>query len=166
MIGMLAPLIIVAGCTPDSSDPVAPDPGSADAPGDTGDSGGSGGTEVPGCPFTEAEVSDLVGQPMVDQGSCLFGDGNGVATLTVTMASQLAGETTLDYSREQAALRFDRVAEVDRGGIGYIAVGELGGEAVLISEAGSYTLIMSSFERLDPAGYEQTLNALIASIAD
>ncbi|WP_341720124.1 hypothetical protein QQG74_10610 [Micromonospora sp. FIMYZ51] len=120
----------------------------------------------PDCPFTADQIADLVGQPMVDQGNCSFGDGNGVALATVTTASRLAGETTYDYQRQQADELYQQVTELDGGGKGYLAVKELGAEAVVINDAGSFTVTLSSFQRLgaEPDGYQQAMRRLLDAL--
>ena len=149
-------LFVSGGCGGDDAAP--PDSDLSDSQ-DGGDAGQ--GTAVPDCPFTEDQVTDLLGQPMTDQDNCLFGDGKGVASLTVTTASETAGAATFDTSRESAEGRYDSIEDLDVDGSGYVAVGELGGEAVAITKAGSFTLTMSSFERLDPAGYDESLRSLV-----
>jgi hypothetical protein len=88
-------------------------------------------------------------------GNCLFRDGNGVAILTITLASEVAGQATYDYSREQAGKRFERVSDVDKGDQGYLATGGTEAEAVVISKAGAYTVQISSFH--DDAGANEAL---------
>jgi hypothetical protein len=149
-------LLVSGGCGGDDASP--PDSGQADSQ-DGGDTGQ--GTAVPECPLTEDQVTDIIGQPMTDQSNCLFGDGKGVASLTITMASESTGAATLDTLRESAEGRYDSIEDLGGDGSGYVAVGELGGEAVSITEAGSFTLTMSSFERFDPSGYDETLRALV-----
>ncbi len=148
-------LLVSGGCG--GNDDATPEPGQAEA--QDGEGGGQG-TTVPDCPLTEDQVTDIVGQPMTDQQNCLFGDGKGVASLTITMASESTGAATLDTLRESAEGRYDSIEDLGDGS-GYVAVGELGGEAVSISQAGSFTLTMSSFERFDPSGYDETLRALV-----
>jgi len=148
-------LLVLGGCGVDDA---SPDSGQADSQ-DGGDAGQ--GTAVPECPLTEDQVTDIIGQPMTDQSNCLFGDGKGVASLTITMASESTGAATLDTLRESAEGRYDSIEDLGGDGSGYVAVGELGGEAVSITEAGSFTLTMSSFERFDPSGYDETLRALV-----
>jgi hypothetical protein len=133
---------------------------------DTDAGSGSGNKTVPSCPFTAAQVSDLIGQPMTDEGNCLFGDGKGVASLTVTVASELAGSATYNYQRQQAEQTYREVKDIDKGDKGYLAVKDIGGEAVVVGDAGSYTLILDSFERLSasPGGYEQTLRKLLDAL--
>jgi len=149
-------LLVSSGCGGD--DDSTPEPSQAEA---QGGEGGGQGTTVPDCPFTEDQVTDIVGQPMTDQQNCLFGDGKGVASLTVTTASESAGSATYETAHESAGGRYDSIEDLDVGGSGYVAVGELGGEAMTVTEAGSFTLTMSSFQRFDPAGYEDTLRSLV-----
>ena len=87
-------------------------------------------------------------------------DGKGVASLTITMASESTGAATFDTLRESAEGRYGSIEDLGEGS-GYVAVGELGGEAVSVTQAGSFTLTMSSFERFDPSGYDETLRALV-----
>jgi hypothetical protein len=163
--GWLAPLLLLALVGPAACDSSADAPASKQAGADTasGRDAGTANTAVPACPFTAAQVSDIVGRPMVDEGNCLFGDGKGVASLTITMASQLAGTTTYDYAHEQAGKQYGRVVDLDRGDQSYLATKDIAGEAVVISAKGTYTLIMSSFS-IDPAGYEQKLRRLLDAI--
>ncbi|MEV2238271.1 hypothetical protein [Micromonospora sp. NPDC049891] len=162
---VLAAALALTGC--DSSEPTPPEAGpGADAEADLDLPAGDAGTETPACPFTAAQISELVGQSMVDNGKCSFGDGKGVAALSVTTASQLAGETTYDYQRQQAAQTYQTVTDLDGGGKGYLAVKELGAEAVLVGGAGSFTVTLSSFERLGAQsdGYEQALRRLLDAL--
>ncbi|MGW5362824.1 hypothetical protein [Actinopolymorpha pittospori] len=149
------------------SDGAAGNDAGTDAGNDAVD-GGTGGVaannDVPPCPFTAAQVTDLVGQPMTDEGNCLFGDGKGVASVTITMASGLAGATTYAYSHDMAGKSFDTVTDLDYGTDSYLAVKDIQAEAVVVSDKGSYTLIMSSFERFDNAGYEQTMRKMLDQI--
>ncbi|MFU8871659.1 hypothetical protein [Micromonospora sp. SL4-19] len=144
-----------------STDPAGGDIG-ADAGSDAG-AAGLGNDSVPACPFTAAQVSDLLGQPMKDEGNCLFGDGKGVASLTITMASQTAGAMTYDYQHDQAGQRFDRVVDLDQGDRAYVAAKDIEGEAVVVSPKGSYTVTMSSFS-VDTGTYERKLRALLDAI--
>lgn len=139
---------------------------SAEAPlGDAGEEAGGddlaalGNEEVPDCPFTADQVSDLVGTPLRDDGLCYFIDG--VVIVQATMASQSAGAVTYDYKRQQADDRFDRVTEVDRGDLGYLGVGEIEGEAVLIQPSGSYTINVSSLD-----GGADRIEAALQSLLD
>ncbi|MEV0155731.1 hypothetical protein AB0H57_18565 [Micromonospora sp. NPDC050686] len=164
----LAPLLLLALLLP------AACAGSADTPpagGDAAVDADSGGDApaagqpdpVPACPFTAEQASELAGLALTDQGNCLFGDGRGVASLTITMASRLAGEATWDYQHDQAGKRFERVTDVDRGVRAYVAAKDIEGEAVMITDKGSYTVTMSSFS-IDVAGYEQRLRRLLEAI--
>ncbi|MDQ7907444.1 hypothetical protein RB614_23275 [Phytohabitans sp. ZYX-F-186] len=125
--------------------------------------GGDLSTAVPACPFTAEKVSQLVGQPMVDEENCLFGDGKGIASVTITTSSQLAGSGTYDHKRESAGKRYGHVTDVHKGDKAYVAVGDTEAEAVMIREDGSYTLTLSSFS-FDKAKYEQTLHAMLDGI--
>lgn len=116
--------------------------------------GGDLNTAVPACPFTAEKVSQLVGQPMVDEGNCLFGDGKGVASVTITTSSELAGPGTYDYKRESAGKRYGEVTDVQKGDKAYIAVGDIEAEAVMIREDGSYPLTIARFS-FDKAKYGQ-----------
>lgn len=149
---ILAPLVLLAALTLSAC-------GETESPVEGGDVAGLG-TTVPPCPFTAEKVTEVIGQSMKDDGNCLFGDGKGVASLTVTMASQAAGAITYDYQREQAGKRFERVAEARKGDKGYLGVKGVEGEAVVLSGKGAYTLTLSSFSK-DTAWYEQTLRKLL-----
>lgn len=135
-----------------------------DEPGDESDVdfglGGDLSDSVPACPFTADKVSGFVGKPMVDQGNCSFGDGKGVGLVTITVSSQVAGATTYDYQRETAGGSYAKVTDLDKGDRAYIAVDDIKAEAVLVSEGGSYTLILDSLS-LDPDGYERALRAML-----
>ncbi|OLT16105.1 hypothetical protein BJF78_15240 [Pseudonocardia sp. CNS-139] len=161
---VLAALLALAGC----GGPGGSALGSADADGDPATDIGFdiGNAEVPECPFTEAQATQLVGEPLVDEGNCLFGDGKGVASLSVTMASETAGLVTYDYQREQADSVYDQVTDIDAGDQAYLAVKDIAGEAVVVSPSGSYTITLSSFERLGdtPGGYEQVLRGLVDAL--
>jgi len=128
-----------------------------------GDTEAQGSAAAPSCPFTAEQVSDLVGRPMEDQGNCLFGDGKGVASLTITTSSATAGEVTYDYQRDQAGKAYPNVSDLDKGTRSYLAIKDIGAEAVLISDQGAYTLTMSSFS-FDTAQYDQTMRALVDAI--
>ncbi|MEU5941870.1 hypothetical protein ABZ807_22400 [Micromonospora sp. NPDC047548] len=157
---LLLPLVACGAEDTSGPDPATGAGVEADAGGDVPD------TPAPPCPFTATQVSGIVGQPMVDQGRCLFGDGKGVALLTVTTASPLAGETTYDYQRKQATQVYREVKDVDKGEKAYLAVKDIEAEAVVVSRAGSYTVILSSFERLGASadGYERTLRGLLDAL--
>ncbi|GIJ22469.1 hypothetical protein [Micromonospora lutea] len=167
---LILPTVLVAalaltGC--DSGEPAPPEPGPAvDTEADLDLPADGAGAEAPACPFSATQISELVGQPMVDDGNCSFGDGKGVAVLTVTTASRVAGETTYDYQREQAAQTYQTVTDLDDGGKGYLAVKDIGAEAVLVGNVGSFTVTLSSFERLgaQPDGYEQALRRLLDAL--
>ncbi|MFG1656399.1 hypothetical protein ACGFIY_07720 [Micromonospora chersina] len=165
----LPPLLLLAllgSAACDAGDtPAAGPPGvNADAAEDDTSGGDDAANSVrPPCPFTATQVSELLGQPMKDEGNCAFGDGKGVASLTVTTASTLAGEATFDYEHEQAGKRYERVVDLDLGDQSYLAAKDVAGEAVLISDKGSYTLTLSSIGA-DVAGYEQTLRRLLDAI--
>jgi hypothetical protein len=117
------------------------------------------------CPFTAAQASDLIGQPLIDEGNCLFGDGKGVASLTVTMASETAGLMTYDYQRKQADDIYTQVSDIDVGGQGYLAIKDIGAEVVVVRRSGSYTMTLSSFERLGSSdGYEPVLRKLVDAL--
>ncbi|PZF91804.1 hypothetical protein C1I99_22800 [Micromonospora deserti] len=131
--------------------------------GDGIDEGSGGNAAIPSCPFTPERASEIVGRAMHADGNCLFRDGNGVAILTVTLASELAGSATFAYSREQAGKRYEGVAAVDKGDQGYLAAGETEAEAVVISGAGAFTVQISSFAS-DAAANEALLRKLIAAI--
>ncbi|MEV4532818.1 hypothetical protein AB0J82_03195 [Asanoa sp. NPDC049518] len=154
---LLAPSACGSGDGGDTS------PAADSAVADDGDAAGAVSTSVPSCPFTADQVTELVGQPMTDEGNCLFGDGKGVASLTVTVASALAGETTYDYQRETAGKSFPKVSDIGKGKKSYLAIKDIQAEAALISDKGAYTLIMSSFS-FDEAKYDKTMNALIDTI--
>ncbi|MFC0032292.1 hypothetical protein ACFFMM_22490 [Micromonospora chaiyaphumensis] len=151
-----------AGDTP-TAGPAGVDAGAGDDTTGGDDAADLAGGVRPPCPFTAAQVSDLLGQPMKDQGNCLFGDGKGVASLTVTTSSTMAGKATFDYQHEQAGKQYERVVDLDRGDQSYLAAKDVAGEAVLISGKGSYTLTLSSIGT-DVAGYEQTLRRLLDAI--
>jgi hypothetical protein len=135
---------------------VGDDAGAGDGQGDLSD-------VRPECPFTADKVSEIIGRSMEDEGNCLFGDGKGVASLTVTVASAFAGEATYDYQRETAGKSFPKVSDIGKGKKSYLAIKDIEAEAALISDKGAYTLIMSSFS-FDEAQYDKTMNALIDHI--
>lgn len=156
---LLIPVLLLAALT-------MPACGSTESPAEGGDPENPGtnrGTTVPPCPFTAAKVTEVIGQSMNDDGNCLFGDGKGVASLTVTMASETAGAITYHYQREQAGKRFERVTEANKGDKGYIGVKAIEGEAVVLSGKGAYTLTLSSFSK-DTVWYEQTLRKLLDTV--
>ena len=126
--------------------------------------GQAGGNQVPPCPFTAEQVSELLGQPMTDSGNCLFGDGNGVAQITIETHSASSTEVTYDYSRDQATKIYAQVQDIDKGTKGYLAYKDIGGEAVVIGSSGGFTILMSSFERFEGAGYEPVLRTVIDAL--
>jgi hypothetical protein len=152
-------LLAAAGC----GGTTAGSPGADAGAGGAADAEAGVGGTVPGCPFTAAQVSDIIGQPMTDEGNCLFGDGKGVASLTITVSSKTAGATTFAYQRDRAEKVYDRVTDINKGDKAYVAAKDIEAEAVVVSDKGSYTLIMSSFST-DPAAYEQTLRKLLDAI--
>ncbi|MFI7250657.1 hypothetical protein [Micromonospora chalcea] len=157
LLALLAP----AGC--DSGGDVL-DGGSADtvAGEDGGDTGAGAVDDVrPPCPFTAAQVSELVDRKLRDEGNCSFGDG--IAQLAVTTASATAGKATYDYQHEQAGQQYEKVVDLDRGERGYLAVKDVRGEAVLIDGKGTYTVTISSFGG-GTAGNEQILRRTLDAI--
>ncbi|GAA1848704.1 hypothetical protein [Asanoa iriomotensis] len=159
---LVGALLMPAGCG--GSDD-AGDSGVGVVAGDenVGDAGAGLSDVKPECPFTADKVSEIIGQPMKDEGNCLFGDGKGVASLTVTVSSALAGETTYDYQRDTAGKSFPKVSDIGKGKKSYLAIKDIQAEAALISDKGAYTLIMSSFG-FDEATYDKTMNTLIDTI--
>lgn len=160
---LLLALLAPAGC--DSGGDMF-DGGSADsAAGEDGGEPDAGAVDDvrPPCPFTAAQVSEIVGQAMRDDGNCLFGDGKGVASLAVTTASADAGKMTYDYQYDQAGKQYEKVVDLDRGERGYLAVKDIRGEAVLIEGKGTYTVTISSFGG-GTAGNEQILRRTLDAI--
>jgi hypothetical protein len=133
-----------------------------------GQPGGGDPNVVPPCPLNARQATLLVGQPMTDEGNCLFGDGKGVASLTITRASQSTGSATFDFARSHAEDRYgaDKVKDADVADQAYLAVKDIEAEAVVVSPKGTYTVILSSFERLGakPGAYEQTLRRILAAV--
>ncbi|MEV6812345.1 hypothetical protein [Micromonospora sp. NPDC051296] len=161
----LAATLALTGCN--STEPSSPAAGAGvDADADLDLPAGDADGARPACPFTADQITEFVGQPMVDQGNCSFGDGKGVALLSVTTASRLAGETTYDYQRQQADQIYQDVADLGGDSKGYLAVKDIGAEAVMIGGAGSFTITLSSFERLGAQsdGYEQALRRLLDAL--
>ncbi|WBC08108.1 hypothetical protein [Micromonospora sp. WMMA1947] len=157
---LLLALLAPAGC--DSGGIV--DSGSADtaADEDGGDTdAGAVGDVRPPCPFTAAQVAELVDRKLRDEGNCSFGDG--IAQLAVTTASAAAGKATYDYQHDQAGQQYEKVVDLDRGERGYLAVKDVRGEAVLIDGKGTYTVTISSFEG-GTAGNEQILRRVLDAI--
>lgn len=156
---LLATALALTGCG--GSEPAArgagPDAGSdadLDLPVDGADA------VRPACPFTAEQVTGIVGQQLDDKGNCSFGDG--IALLTVTTASRVAGEMTYDYQRQQADQTYQSVTDLGVGDKGYLAVQDIEAEAVVINGAGSFTVTLSSFQRLgaQPDGYAQAMRKL------
>ncbi|WP_198347949.1 hypothetical protein [Plantactinospora sp. KBS50] len=87
----------------------------------------------------------------------------GVASLSITTSSKLAGEATYDYQRQQADPQYDRVIDLEAGDRAYLAAKDIRAEAVLISDQGAYTVTMSSFS-FDLDRYERTLRAILDKI--
>ena len=167
---MIAPvlflvLLAAAGCGGTTTGSPGAEAGAGGAADAEAGVGGAGDTK-PGCPFTAAQVSDIIGQPMTDEGNCLFGDGKGVASLTITVSSKTAGAMTFAYQRQQAEKVYHRVTDIKKGDKAYVAAKDIEAEAAVVSDKGSYTLILSRFERFstDPAAYEQTLRKLLDAI--
>ncbi|MDO3685621.1 hypothetical protein [Micromonospora sp. C28ISP2-4] len=164
--GLILPLLLLALLAPagcDSGDGIL-DGGSADtaAGEDGGDVDAGAVDEVrPPCPFTAAQVSELVDRKLRDEGNCSFGDG--VAQLAVTTASVTAGKATYDYQYDQAGQQYEKVVDLDRGERGYLAVKDVRGEAVLIDGKGTYTVTISSFGG-GTAGNEQILRRTLDAI--
>lgn len=106
----------------------------------------------------------MVGQSMVDKGTCLFGDGNGVAQLGVEVHSASSTSATLDYARAQANKRYLLVEDLRTGDKGYIAYKNTAAEAVAVTAQGGYTITMSGFERFNGFTYEEPLTAVISAL--
>ncbi|MBF5029224.1 hypothetical protein IRY44_05650 [Micromonospora sp. ANENR4] len=165
-LGLILPLLLLALLAPagcDSGGGIV-DVGSADtaADGDGGDPDAGAVDDVrPPCPFTAAQVSELVDRKLRDEGNCSFGDG--VAQLAVTTASATAGKATYDYQYDQAGQQYEKIVDLDRGERGYLAVKDVRGEAVLIDGKGTYTVTISSFEG-GTAGNEQILRRTLDAI--
>lgn len=158
---LLLALLAPAGCDAAGGDQL--DSTTGDVAEDAGPDAGAMGGGPPPCPFTAAQVSEIVGQTMRADGNCLFGDGKGVASLTVTTASATAGMMTYDYQYDQAGKQYEKVVDLDRGERGYLAVKDVHGEAVLIDGRGTYTLTISSFGG-GTAGNEKILRRALDAI--
>jgi len=100
---------------------------------------------------------------MHDDGPCLWRDGEGIALVTITMATSSTGAVTYDYQRETAGETFKRVTELKDVDKGYIAVKDIEAETVVISKAGSYTMNLNNFD-WDLDKYEQTSRAMLNKI--
>ncbi|MEU8336798.1 hypothetical protein [Micromonospora tulbaghiae] len=164
--GLILPLLLLALLAPagcDSGDGIV-DGGPADsAAGEDGGDVDAGAVDDvrPPCPFTAAQVSELVDRKLRDEGNCSFGDG--IAQLAVTTASATAGKATYDYQYDQAGQQYEKVVDLDRGERGYLAVKDIRGEAVLIEGKGTYTVTISSFGG-GTAGNEQILRRTLDAI--
>ncbi|MCW0215837.1 MAG: hypothetical protein OJJ54_21000 [Pseudonocardia sp.] len=124
----------------------------------------AGSSAVPACPFTAEKVTELLGQPMEDQGNCLFGDGKGVASLTVETHSASSTEVVYDYSRDTATRTYTAVHDIDRGKKGYLAYKDTGAEAIVIGAEGGFTLYLSSFEQFEGASYEPAMLKVVDAL--
>jgi hypothetical protein len=142
-----------AGATPTEE----PDPGDGTVP-------GLPQTPVQACPFTSAQMSAMLGQPMTDSGDCLFGDGNGVAQVSIEVHSASSTEATYDYSRAQAQSQYLQIDDVESGDKGFVAYKNTGCEAVVIKPRAGYTVTMSNFEHLDGFQYEQPMRNIISAL--
>jgi hypothetical protein len=121
------------------------------------------GVPPPSCPFTAAQASKLAGQPLHEDGNCLFRGRDAVGIVEVHMASRGAGQTTFDYTRQLAKDRPMRVADLGVGDQSYLAVAELEAEAVVINRLGSYTILLGSLDAGEP-GYERILRDMAAAL--
>jgi len=130
---------------------------------DGGDAGVNLNDDVPGCPFTVAQVTDLMGQPMVDRGPCSFNEADGVGFVTITMSSEFAASVTYDFERQQAEEIYLYVKDIDKGKRGFLAVMDTKAQAEVISSAGSYSVSLNSFE-FTADQYEQTLRRLLDAL--
>ncbi|MEU2611427.1 hypothetical protein ABZ570_07570 [Micromonospora sp. NPDC007271] len=165
VLAPLAGLILFAltacgGTGPEATNDGSPSDGSSAA--GAGDTGGANET-VPECPFTATQVSELVGQAMHDDGPCLWRDKEGIAFVTITMATASTGALTYDGQRETAKETFTRVTELQDIDKGYIAVKDIKAETVVISKTGSYTVNLNNFD-WDQEKYEQTSRAMLDKI--
>jgi hypothetical protein len=134
-----------------------PDPGDATVP-------GLPEVPVPACPFTAAQMTAMLGQPMTDSGECLFDDGNGVAQVNIEVHSASSTETTYDYSRSQAQSEYPQVDNVESGDKGFVAYKDTTCEAVVIKPRAGYTITMSNFERYHGTGYQQPMRNIISAL--
>ncbi|MEU8262172.1 hypothetical protein AB0C02_16280 [Micromonospora sp. NPDC048999] len=131
----------------------------------TDEAGGNGvaNETVPECPFTAAQVSELVGQEMHDDGPCLWRDREGIAFVTITMATSSSGALTYDYQRKNAEDTFKRVTDLQDVDKGYLAVKDIEAETVVITKAGNYNMNLHNFD-WDPGKYEQTSREMLDKI--
>ncbi|MEV4520675.1 hypothetical protein AB0J77_10660 [Micromonospora tulbaghiae] len=164
--GLILPLLLLALLAPagcDSGDGIVDGGPAGSAAGEDGGEVDAGAVDDvrPPCPFTAAQVSELVDRKLRDEGNCSFGDG--IAQLAVTTASATAGKATYDYQYDQAGQQYEKVVDLDRGERGYLAVKDIRGEAVLIEGKGTYTVTISSFGG-GTAGNEQILRRTLDAI--
>jgi hypothetical protein len=150
-----------------SAAPAAAD--SESTPTDNPDAGGSAlpglpDTTVEACPFTAAQVTAMLGQPMTDSGDCLFGDGSGVAQISIEVHSATSTEVTYDYSRAQAQSQFQQVDDVESGDKGFVAYKDTAAEAVVIKARAGYTISMSNFDRFGGIEYQQPMRNLVSAL--
>jgi hypothetical protein len=159
---VLSVALALAGCGGDD-EPVTGNAGNADGGGSADDSLAGAADTVPSCPFTEAQATQVTGRTMGADGPCLWREHEGPGILTITLSSELAGSTTYDYQKDQAGKRFQKLSDVDKGSKGYLAAGEIEGEAVVISPKGSFTVLVSSFGG-GVTGNEALLRKLVEAI--
>jgi hypothetical protein len=171
--GVLVPYLGTWAAAPTTpSAPAAPtEPDTAGASDDAGATDGGFGapqpglsTTVPGCPFTADQVTAMIGQPMVDKGTCLFGDGKGVAQLGIEVHSASSTSAALGYARQQASKQYLLVEDLKSGDKGYIAYKNTAAEAVAVTAQGGYTITMSGFERFNGFTYEDPLTSIISAL--
>lgn len=152
-----------------SAAPVAPVAPAEDLPTDDPNPGdgsvpGLPDTEVAACPFTAAQMTAMLGQPMTDGGECLFDDGNGVAQVNIEVHTAASTETTYDYSHTVAQSEYQQVNDVESGDKGFVAYKDTGCEAVVIKPRAGYTITMSNFERYNGLQYEQPMRNIISAL--
>jgi hypothetical protein len=119
---------------------------------------------VQACPFTAAQMTAMLGQPMTDSGGCLFGDGNGVAQVSIEVHSAASTEATYDYSRAQAQSQFQQVDSVESGDKGFVAYKDTACEAVVIKPRAGYTILMSNFDRFNGLQAQQPMRNIISAL--
>jgi hypothetical protein len=141
-------------------------PGSAApaAPGAGGSLPGPDRADPLACPFTAAQVSAMIGQPMTDSGNCAFGDGAGVAQLGIEIHSLSSTEGTYDYNHAQADKDYLLVEDLKNGDKGFMAYKNTSAQAFVIKSRSAYTITMSKFERFDSFSYEQPLQNVISAL--
>jgi Tfp pilus assembly protein PilW len=106
----------------------------------------------------------MIGQPMVDSGDCLFGDGRGVAQLAVSASSASSAEAVYETGRRSADNQYLQVDELDTGDKGYIAYKNTSAQAMVITPKGGFTITMSGFEQWDGFQYEQPIRNVISAL--